>query len=75
MTSWYVVCGSIGVRYCVVREMASETVFYSKLLNVVRKIPFKIYKVTSGFNPTSAFSQVNLNLDEYKKLKMTGIPK
>ena len=42
------------------REMALA------LLDVVRHIPFEIYKVTTGFNPTSVLSRVDLNLETYK---------
>ena len=40
--------------------------FQSDLLDVVRDIPFEIYKVTTRFNPTSVLSQVDLNLETYE---------
>ena len=39
--------------------------FHSALVNVVREISFELYKVTTAFNPTSVFSNVDLNLATY----------
>jgi len=39
--------------------------FHHELLDVVRKIPFEVYKVTTGFNPCCAFSRVDLTLETY----------
>ncbi len=35
-------------------------------LHVVERIPFVIYKVPTVFNPTTSFSQVDLNLEPYE---------
>ena len=40
--------------------------FHSTLLEVVKDVPFEIYKVTTHFNPTSTLSQVDLNLETYQ---------
>lgn len=43
-----------------------RTAFRSDLLAVVEDIPFRFYKVTHDFNPTSAFSRVELCMAPYK---------
>ena len=63
------------MEHCVAREMASNTSLqdFLELWNFVRDIPFKIYKVIAPFNPTSQFSQCDLNLGQHTNESNLGV--
>ena len=42
--------------YCVLREMALNMLYDVELLDVVRKIPFSIYKVFDNFSSSCSLS-------------------